>query len=78
VNWFQLAPVRSTILRLGKPREAPTAEGCRAEAAQMRRPSAETLPQVLACEFGDESVATRFERDLKSGSGRACAKRHVE
>jgi putative endonuclease len=29
-------------------------------------------------EFTDEKLAIRFERDLKSGSGRAFAKRHFE
>ncbi len=32
----------------------------------------------VSIEFADESVATRFERYLKSGSGRAFAKRHFE
>jgi len=31
---------------------------------------------VVSLEFPDESVATRFERYLKSGSGRAFSKRH--
>ena len=31
---------------------------------------------LVAMEFRDESTATRFERYLKSGSGRAFAKRH--
>ena len=31
---------------------------------------------VAAIEFADASVAVRFERYLKSGSGRAFAKRH--
>ena len=32
----------------------------------------------VVIEFGDEARAVRFERYLKSGSGRAFAKRHVE
>ena len=31
---------------------------------------------VVAMEFADEATAIRFERYLKSGSGRAFAKRH--
>jgi predicted GIY-YIG superfamily endonuclease len=31
---------------------------------------------VVAIEFADEATARRFERYLKSGSGRAFAKRH--
>jgi putative endonuclease len=31
---------------------------------------------VVSLEFADEQVARRFERYLKSGSGRAFAKRH--
>ena len=31
---------------------------------------------VVSLEFPDESAAARFERYLKSGSGRAFAKRH--
>jgi hypothetical protein len=31
---------------------------------------------VVAIEFPNESAAARFERYLKSGSGRAFAKRH--
>ena len=31
---------------------------------------------IVAVEFPDESAASRFERYLKSGSGRAFAKRH--
>ena len=31
---------------------------------------------VVSMEFADEHVARRFERYLKSGSGRAFAKRH--
>lgn len=31
---------------------------------------------IVSLEFADESVATRFEKYLKSGSGRAFAKRH--
>jgi putative endonuclease len=31
---------------------------------------------VVSLEFPDESAATRFEHYLKSGSGRAFAKRH--
>jgi hypothetical protein len=30
------------------------------------------------CEFSDEEHATAFERFLKSGSGRAFAKRHFD
>jgi hypothetical protein len=33
---------------------------------------------VVAIEFTDENRAIRFERYLKSGSGRAFAKRHFE
>ena len=33
---------------------------------------------VVAIEFPDEDRALRFERYLKSGSGRAFAKRHFE
>ena len=32
----------------------------------------------VVMEFADEATATRFERYLKSGSGRAFAKRHFE
>jgi predicted GIY-YIG superfamily endonuclease len=32
----------------------------------------------VVIEFADEPTAIRFERYLKSGSGRAFAKRHVE
>ncbi len=32
----------------------------------------------VAIEFADEPTAVRFERYLKSGSGRAFAKRHFE
>ena len=32
----------------------------------------------LTIEFGDEARAARFERYLKSGSGRAFAKRHFD
>jgi predicted GIY-YIG superfamily endonuclease len=32
----------------------------------------------LVCEFADQERAIRFERYLKSGSGRAFAKRHFE
>jgi predicted GIY-YIG superfamily endonuclease len=32
----------------------------------------------VVIEFGDEQTAIRFERYLKSGSGRAFAKRHFE
>lgn len=32
----------------------------------------------VVVEFGDEPTAIRFERYLKSGSGRAFAKRHFE
>ena len=44
-------------------------------------PSGNTVPHrpwriLVAMEFGDGSTATRFERYLKSGSGRAFAKRH--
>jgi predicted GIY-YIG superfamily endonuclease len=33
---------------------------------------------IVIVEFADESTAVRFERYLKSGSGRAFAKRHLE
>jgi len=33
---------------------------------------------VAAVTLADEPTAIRFERDLKSGSGRAFAKRHFE
>jgi putative endonuclease len=33
---------------------------------------------VVALQFDDERTATRFERYLKTGSGRAFAKRHFE
>jgi len=32
----------------------------------------------VSLEFADERVASRFERHLKSGSGRAFAKRHFD
>jgi predicted GIY-YIG superfamily endonuclease len=32
---------------------------------------------IVAVEFADEPTAVRFERYLKSGSGRAFAKRHL-
>ena len=32
----------------------------------------------VVVEFSDENAATRFERYLKSGSGRAFAKRHFD
>jgi hypothetical protein len=32
----------------------------------------------VSIEFADECLAIRFERYLKSGSGRAFAKRHFE
>jgi hypothetical protein len=33
---------------------------------------------VVALEFTDEALAKRFEKYLKSGSGRAFAKRHFD
>jgi predicted GIY-YIG superfamily endonuclease len=33
---------------------------------------------VVSVEFPDERTASRFERFLKSGSGRAFAKRHLD
>jgi putative endonuclease len=33
---------------------------------------------IVIVEFADESTAVRFERYLKSGSGRAFARRHLE
>ena len=33
---------------------------------------------VVVIEFADEATAVRFERYLKSGSGRAFAKRHFD
>jgi putative endonuclease len=44
-------------------------------------PSGQTLQHrpwslIVSVEFSDEQTAVRFERYLKSGSGRAFAKRH--